>query len=74
MCYTSRRSNVPIARLVFTPQDDGRLHGCAIDAIEVSHSVAGSGKEAEREHGGTPYGDREELSIAGHDQEPGIAA
>ena len=43
--------NVPLARLVFVPKDDGRLHRCAIDAIEAGHNVAGSGKEAEGVHG-----------------------
>ena len=42
--------NVPLARLVFVPKDDGRLHRRAIDAIEAGKGIAGGGVVAEGEH------------------------
>lgn len=46
--------NVPLTRLVFSPQEDGRLHRCAINAIEAGNNVASGGKQSKGEHGNTP--------------------
>jgi len=43
--------NVPLARLVFTPEHDGRLHRCAIEAIEAGQNITSRGIEVEGEHG-----------------------
>jgi hypothetical protein len=43
--------NVPLARLVFVPKDDGGLERLAVKTIEASNSLAGRGVEAEWEHG-----------------------
>lgn len=46
--------NVPLARLVFIPEHDGRLHRCIIDAIEAGHNAASGSEKSKREHGSTP--------------------
>lgn len=61
--------NVPLARLVFVPENDGRLHRYAIDAIEASYSVTGGGVKAEGEHGRTPLAERVGASIPGSGDE-----
>ena len=65
--------NVPLARLVFVPENDGRLHRCAIDAIEAGHNAAGGGKEAERKNDGPPHDGCSDISIPGSDGQ-GVAA
>jgi len=58
--------NVPLARLVFTPEHDGRLHRCAVDAIEAGHNVTSRSEKSEEEHGSTPSDERTGGSIPGH--------
>ena len=43
--------SVPLARLVFVPEHDGRLHRCAIHAIEAGHNVTSCGEKLEGGHG-----------------------
>src|SRR4051794_36789468 len=57
--------NVPLARLVFVPQHDGRLHRCAIDGNEVGYNVASRSEKSEGEHGSPPHDERTDASIPG---------
>jgi hypothetical protein len=42
--------NVPLARLVFVPEHDGRLHRCTIHTIEAGNCIASGGVKLEGEH------------------------
>jgi hypothetical protein len=61
--------NVPLARLVFIPQHDGRLHRCAIDAIEAGNCLASRSKKTEGDHGRPPHDERPDAGIPGGDDE-----
>jgi hypothetical protein len=63
---------MPLARLVFVPQHDGRLHRCAIDAIEAGNGLPGRGMEAKGEYGSTPSVERTGGSIPGGDTAPAV--
>jgi hypothetical protein len=59
---------VPIARLVFVPEHDGRLHRCAIDAIEAGDGIASRNEKTEGEHGRPPHDARTVDSIPGDEE------
>ena len=65
--------NGPLTRLVFTPKDHGRLHRCAVRAVEASNNVTGGGKEAEGEHDRPPHDEPTGDSVAG-DSDEDVAA
>jgi hypothetical protein len=60
---------VPLVRLVFTPEDNGRLHRCAIGTIEARRNVTGRSEKTEGDHGRTPLAERVGVSIPGSDDE-----
>jgi hypothetical protein len=57
--------NVPLARLVFIPKDDGRLDRCAIETIEAGDDVASGSEKTEGEHGNPPSDERTAGRIPG---------
>ncbi|MBW3632267.1 MAG: hypothetical protein KY456_04475 [Chloroflexi bacterium] len=64
---------MPLARLVFVPQHDGRLHRGTIGAIEASHNFTSGGVEADGENGSTPLDERVEASIPASNEEENAA-
>ncbi len=66
--------NVPLARLVFAPQHDGRLHRCAIGTINAGYDVTSGGVEAEGQHSGPPSVETSEASRPGGKAAGEIAA
>jgi hypothetical protein len=61
--------NGPLARLVFTPKDDGGLHRCAVGGIEAGHNVAGCSEKPAGEHERPPLDECAGASIPGSDEE-----
>jgi hypothetical protein len=59
---------------VFTPENDGRLHRCAIDAIEAGRNVASRSEKTEGEHGRPLHDERTDASISVIDDAGEIAA